>query len=531
MTQNRRLELLDAVSHPKKANSYDELAELLPPWEKKIRELEKCPQSALSNDQKIGFLRQLANDDLEQFLSHLSATGGQTYETLREYAESQIAQKRTAQSYHQGKTSDKKIEKTRGNAMDLGNLDNASKTDDQETRQEEFNPWQKYAGQGSEVLDASGVYAVGHKGKGKGGWPINGNCDHCGQFGHAWRHCPRLDEAGKAAMAQRKGQLFKGSQKGNNGMKGSWNGPSWTSGSYGKAGKGFQTRPWGFGKQKGLNEVSDWSQDVYSFTKPRLIAVAPCQPVTVRNRFEVLSLGDEARESRESEFGEKESRDTLQDGACFESVFPHVQNKALNTKLARKKGSPPRGKFTQDFVQTETISVNGWEEELDQPVAQHPIAFLGNLEPSDTGLHQVQDVGGYCWKPVSSIVDSGAINSVAPPDVSSVPMTESQGSVNGMQYHTADGTRIPNLGQKTFDAVSEQGSALSQTFQIADISRPLTSVGELADAGNVVVFGRKGGYVLNVDSGRRLDFKREHGVYLLRTWVQERAKLGFGRQG
>ena len=87
--------------------------------------------------------------------------------------------------------------------------------------------------------------------------------------------------------------------------------------------------------------------------------------------------------------------------------------------------------------------MNGWEEELDQPVAQHPIAFLGNLEPSDTVLHQVQDVGGYCWKPVSSIVDSGAINSVAPPDVSSVTMTESQGSVNGMQYHTADGNKDP----------------------------------------------------------------------------------------
>ena len=86
--------------------------------------------------------------------------------------------------------------------------------------------------------------------------------------------------------------------------------------------------------------------------------------MTVRNRFEVLSLGDEARESRDSEFGEKESRDTLQDEACFESVFPHVQNKSLKTKLARKKDSPPRGKFTnrckqslQDFVQTETISV------------------------------------------------------------------------------------------------------------------------------------------------------------------------------
>ena len=90
--------------------------------EKKVRELEKFSQSALSNDQKVGFLRQLANDDMEQFLSHLSATSGQTYETLRVHAESQIAQKRTAQSYHQGKTSDK--------------MNNASKTDDQETRQE-----------------------------------------------------------------------------------------------------------------------------------------------------------------------------------------------------------------------------------------------------------------------------------------------------------------------------------------------------------------------------------------------------------
>ena len=186
-----------------------------------------------------------------------------------------------------------------------------------------------------------------------------------------------------------------------------------------RLGKGFQTRPWvqnqygkGFGKQKGLNEVSDWSHDVWdlngihaltavpsqaefahcSFTKPRSIAAAPWQPATVRNRFEVLSLGDEAQENRECVFDEEDSRDALQDVDCFESVFPHVQNKAVNTKHARKKDSPPRGKFTnrfkqslQDFVQKETISADAWEEELDEPVAQHPIAFLGNLEPSDTG--------------------------------------------------------------------------------------------------------------------------------------------------
>ena len=57
------------------------------------------------------------------------------------------------------------------------------------------------------------------------------------------------------------------------------------------------------------------------------------------------------------------------------------------------------------------------------------------------------------------------------------------------------------------ETVSEDGSTqLSQTFEIADISRPLTSVGELADARNLVVFGRKGGFIVNPDTGRRLNF-------------------------
>ena len=262
MTQNRRLELLDAVSHPKKANSYDELPELLPGRERTVRELEKFPQSALSNDPKIGFLRQLANDDLEQFLSHVSDCS----QAVRRMKHSACMQcHRSPKSVRprastKVKPATKKTEKTRGNATDLGKLDSASKTDEQETRQDKFDPWQRCTVQGSEVFDASGVYAVGHKGKGKGGWPINGNCDHSGQFGHAGRHCPRLDEAGKAAVAQRKGQFFKGSQKGNSGMRGSleWaivdRRELWK-----RLEKGFQTRPWaqnqygkGFGKQKGL---------------------------------------------------------------------------------------------------------------------------------------------------------------------------------------------------------------------------------------------------------------------------------------
>ena len=136
---------------------------------------------------------------------------------------------------------------------------------------------------------------------------------------------------------------------------------------------------------------------------------------------------------------------------------------------------------------------------------------------------------------MASIVDSGAINSVAPPSVSSVPLVESKGSLNGVQFHTADGTRIPNLGQKTLATVTEEGAPIRQKFQFVKISRPLSSVGEMADAGNVVVFGRKGGYVHNVKSGRRLYFSREHGVFLLRTWPQEpnidQTNSTFARQG
>ena len=208
--------------------------------------------------------------------------------------------------------------------------------------------------------------------------------------------------------------------------------------------------------------------------------------MTVRNKFEVLSLGDEAQESRESEFGEKESRDTLQDGACFESVFPYAQNKALKTKLARKEDSPPRGKFTnrckQSLVHKETISVNGWEEGLDQPVAQHPVAFL------------------VTWSRQTRVF---------------IRCTTWEGIVG-------------NLFRVLW--ILEQSTVwrllTCLPFQIADISRPLTSAGELADAGNVVAFGRKGGYVLNVGSGRRLDFKREHGCTCFalgsrseRSWV------------
>ena len=151
------------VTHTKNANSYDELAGLLPAWEKKVRELEKFLQSVLSNDQKIGFLRQLADDDLEQFSSHWSATGGQTFETLRVYAESQFAQKGTARSCHQDKASNKKTE----NTINLENLGTPARP---MSRRQDRSTLAK----ASRSLTHQACTPFDTKGKGKGGWPING---------------------------------------------------------------------------------------------------------------------------------------------------------------------------------------------------------------------------------------------------------------------------------------------------------------------------------------------------------------------
>ena len=72
--------------------------------------------------------------------------------------------------------------------------------------------------------------------------------------------------------------------------------------------------------------------------------------------------------------------------------------------------------------------------------------FHGKLLPTESGVHQLQAAPGFVWKPATSIVDSEAINILAPSSVSAKALVESNGSLNSMTYRTVDGTRIPNLG-------------------------------------------------------------------------------------
>ena len=139
----------------------------------------------------------------------------------------------------------------------------------------------------------------------------------------------------------------------------------------------------------------------------------------------------------------------------------------------------------------------------------------------DIPLNEVDD--GPRWQRITSVMDSGAADSVAPEDIASwIPVVASPGSKRGQHYLSASGDRLPNLGQKSLQVVTEEGTATTTTYQIADVTRPLCAVSKACESGNVVVFTKEGGFI-QAPNGARTKFRRDRNVYLLDTWIREPA--------
>ena len=124
------------------------------------------------------------------------------------------------------------------------------------------------------------------------------------------------------------------------------------------------------------------------------------------------------------------------------------------------------------------------------------------------------------WVKVETVLDSGAAESVAPSSVAPwVEVRESIGSKNGQTYQSASGTKIANQGEKKLQVVTEEGIEAEATFQIADVTRPLSAVSKICDKGNMVVFTHEGGFIQN-HLGNRTFFRRENNVYMMDLYIQ-----------
>ena len=123
-------------------------------------------------------------------------------------------------------------------------------------------------------------------------------------------------------------------------------------------------------------------------------------------------------------------------------------------------------------------------------------------------------------------VDSGAAASVIPerclPDH---PVRPSEGSRNGVHDLAANGGRIPNQGEMTFDFVTQERHRGHIAFQVADVKRPLLAVSTLVRAGNDITFGPSGGTIAHRKSGRNTPFVKRDGIYVLEIMVAPAARL------
>ena len=118
------------------------------------------------------------------------------------------------------------------------------------------------------------------------------------------------------------------------------------------------------------------------------------------------------------------------------------------------------------------------------------------------------------------MVDSGAEDTVAPPNLLPGAVRPSEMSQSGKCYRGANGSEIRNLGQTVCDFQDSSGQECGLGFQIAAVERPLVAVSQLCDNGCEVTFRKTDGVIRHLESGRQTPLVRQRGVYLLKMEVE-----------
>ena len=123
------------------------------------------------------------------------------------------------------------------------------------------------------------------------------------------------------------------------------------------------------------------------------------------------------------------------------------------------------------------------------------------------------------WEDVEFEValDSGSIVNVChPDDAPGYVLQESLGSKMGQNVIVGNGGKLGNLGEKhlNLDAPSGTGDAIhsvASIFQIANVTRPLMSVGHICDQGLNVIFDKQFAIVRNAGGEEVCRFTRNDG--------------------
>ena len=126
------------------------------------------------------------------------------------------------------------------------------------------------------------------------------------------------------------------------------------------------------------------------------------------------------------------------------------------------------------------------------------------------------------WQYLALTVDSGAAENIIPHMLVQDQATqETDASRNGLNYASATGDPIPNLGEQKLPLLTHEGSLRAVTFQAAPVDRALGSVKRMCSSGHMVVFGDDGSYVLNMMTGEVNWMREESGNCIIDLWVMQ----------
>ena len=137
---------------------------------------------------------------------------------------------------------------------------------------------------------------------------------------------------------------------------------------------------------------------------------------------------------------------------------------------------------------------------------------------------------------MKAIPDTGAKRSVAPKSMAPAYKVEpSAMSREGRGFVVASGGELENQGQFTVPSVSNEGVWSNHLWQVANVTRPLLSIGEEADNGKLFAFGSRGGVAFNTVTSEVEFFPRVDGTYEMTMHIPPAALVeaaaGFARQG
>ena len=134
-------------------------------------------------------------------------------------------------------------------------------------------------------------------------------------------------------------------------------------------------------------------------------------------------------------------------------------------------------------------------------------------------------------------LDSGCCEHVM--DIDSAPgycnfITQSPGSKRKQHFVVGNGQRVPNEGQVRLN-MQFNGTPLASTFQVAEVTRPLMSVGRVCDQGLICTFDDERAIITDKHGRHVCRFERSGGLYVARLDLKD-PRIGldepghFGRQ-